>query len=241
MKDTNNLVKLFEQYAHRQNYSAAFGDMLDFVLLPLKMHDTAEGQQDALARLTEHPKRELLVPLMTEIGELAEGFRDPLGVLYELLISKGHNGQFFTPDPVAELLARLTAEGEEQASERVLDPACGSGRMLLMAAKVNRHRRFYGADIDPLCCKMALVNMLLNSLAGEIAHMDSLSNAFYTGYKAETVLRHGYHYPYYREFTDPEESYIWLRPGPTTSPQGFSEPFDPSSSPIVPGVQGTLF
>jgi type I restriction enzyme M protein len=241
MKDINNLVKLFERCAHRQNYSAAFGDLLDFILIPLKMHDTAEGQQQALATLTEHPKRQQLVPLMTEVGELAEGFCDPLGALYEQLISKGHNGQFFTPDPVAELLAKLTAAGEAQTGERVLDPACGSGRMLLAAAKVNRHRRFYGADIDPLCCKMALVNMLLNSLTGEIAHMDSLSNNFYTGYKAETVLRDGYHYPYYQEFTDPEESYIWLRPRPQTSPQGFSKPFDPSSSPIVSGVQGTLF
>ncbi|GAC1315123.1 MAG: hypothetical protein NVSMB24_40450 [Mucilaginibacter sp.] len=55
----------------------------------------------------------------------------------------------------------------------VYDPACGSRRMLLAAAKSNRHAMFYGADLESTCCKMALINMLFNSLGGEIAHMNS--------------------------------------------------------------------
>jgi hypothetical protein len=241
MKDTKNLTRLFERYAHGQNHSTAFGDLLDLMLIPLKMHDTAEARRQALATLAGHPKGSSLVPLMTEIGELSEGFEDPLGALFEQLISKGCNGQFFTPEPVARLMAACSVMGETRPGETVLDPACGSGRMLLAAAKANRHLRFYGADVDPLCCRMALVNMLLNSLTGEIAHMNSLSNEFYVGYRTGTVLRDGYHYPYYLEFTDPEESRIWLRPGVRSSPQGFATPFDPPASGPVSGIQGTLF
>ena len=54
--------------------------------------------------------------------------------------------------------------------------------------------------------------MLLNSLTGEITHMNSLSNDFYTGYKTHTTLVDGFHMPYYVEFREPELSYIWLHP-----------------------------
>jgi type I restriction-modification system DNA methylase subunit len=79
--------------------------------------------------------------------------------------------------------------------ETILDPACGSGRMLLAAAKINRHNTFFGADLDGTCCKMALINMLLNSLQGEISHMKSLSKEFFRGYKVKTTLINGYHMP----------------------------------------------
>jgi type I restriction-modification system DNA methylase subunit len=115
--------------------------------------------------------------------------------------------------------------------------------MLLAAAKINRHAMLYGADLDNTCCKMALVNMLLNSLQGEICHMNTLSNDFYTGYKVSTVLVSGYHMPFYTEFTGPELSYIWLRPlkGHNAKPK-FEKPFEPiRSKEAINGVQGTLF
>jgi type I restriction enzyme M protein len=85
--------------------------------------------------------------------------------------------------------------------------------------------------------------MLLNSLTGEIAHMNTLSNEFYNGYKTSTKLVDSYHMPYYTEFTEPELSYIWLKPlkGKEAKP-AFTMPFEPvrASQPIN-GVQGSLF
>jgi len=114
--------------------------------------------------------------------------------------------------------------------------------MLLSAAKINRHARFYAADLDITCCKMTLVNMLLNSLQGEVAHMNTLSNDFYKGYKVSTTLVNGYHMPYYVEFDQPELSYIWLRPVKQQSKPVFTTPFEPvrAAQPIN-GVQGSLF
>jgi type I restriction-modification system DNA methylase subunit len=127
--------------------------------------------------------------------------------------------------------------------QRILDPACGSGRMLLAAAKLNRYAIFHGADLDLTCCKMSLVNMMLNSLTGEIAHMNSLSNESFTGFKTLTTLVNGFHIPFYIEFTEPELSNIWLHDLKGTELKAkFNTPFEPirALQPIS-GVQGSLF
>jgi type I restriction-modification system DNA methylase subunit len=204
----NNLISLFTKYADTQDYSTAFSQLLDYMLTPFKWHE--HDRRQALASLLAHKKRELLLPIITEIGQLSEGFADPLGSLYEQLISKGRLGQyFFTPPHVSDFMAALTIGDSAIPGKTVFDPACGSGRMLLSAAKINRHLRLYGADIDLVLCRVTLANMLLNSLTGEIAHMNTLTNEFYIGYKTDTILRAGYHIPYYREFAVREESVIW--------------------------------
>ncbi|SDE21277.1 N-6 DNA Methylase [Mucilaginibacter pineti] len=236
MTDITKLVSLFERYAHDNDYSSALGGLLDFFLLPFRLHGTPEARSSALAAFSGNPRREAMLAVLSEAGERAEDFGDPLGALFERLVSKGRKGQFFTPDPVADLMAAI-AMGDAAKGGTVLDPACGSGRMLLAAARVNRHARLYGADVDPLCCNIALANMIMNSLTGEIAHMDSLSNEFYAGYRTGTALRNGYHHPYYVEFSDPSESRIWQRSRmPSENGPSFSTGKGGSG-----GTQGTLF
>src|SRR3569832_2152577 len=115
--------------------------------------------------------------------------------------------------------------------------------MLLSAAKINRSLKFYGADLDLTCCKMTLVNMLYNSLTGEVAHMNTLSNDFYRGFKVCTTLVDTHHIPYYVEFTNSKQSLICLLElKGTTLKSAFLTPFE-SVSPFktMNGVQGTLF
>lgn len=241
MQNTTKLFNLFKQFAYGQNYAIAFTEALDYFLIPFKIYENQEQREGGFSTLTTHPKKDLLAPFFMEIGELSEGFHDPLGTLYELLVSKGQHGQFFTPEPIVEFMAMSVNIAGLEPGKTVYDPACGSGRMLVTAAKVNRNLCFYGADIDAICCKMALVNFMLQSLTGEIAHMDTLANDFYRGYNIGTILKDGYHYPFYEEFTDPMKSRIWLRPGESKSKQGFTNPFDPPKSQSTNGVQGTLF
>jgi len=75
-----------------------------------------------------------------------------------------------------------------------------------------------------------------------VAHMNTLSNDFYKGYKVSTTLVNGYHMPYYTEFDGPELSYIWLRPVKQQSKKVFTTPFEPvrATQPIN-GVQASLF
>jgi hypothetical protein len=70
---------------------------------------------------------------------------------------------------------------------------------------------------------MALINLLLK---GEIAHMNTLSNEFYTGYKVCTTLVDGYYIPYNNEFNGANQSYMWLKPGQKVLPRpAFTTPF----------------
>jgi len=242
MTDIKQLLKEFERFAYGQSLHSAFSDLLDWTLLPFKMHNNLEDQKKALEAYRTHPKATQLVTLVTLIGDGSENFADPLGELYQQAISSGHNGQYWTPEPMCDMMTAITIGETLDDNQTVCDPACGSGRMLLSAAKINRKALFYGADLDITCCKMTLVNMLLNSLQGEVVHMNTLSNDFYKGYKTGTRLINGYHMPYYIEFTKPEFSYIWLRPVMQQAKPGFTNPFEPvrAAQPLN-GVQGILF
>lgn len=211
MTDITKLLTLFDKWAYGKQPATAFNELVDTIIIPFKVCGTPEEAEAQLAIVTGHPRKDTLASIANCIGELSEGFRDPLGELYMQKVSHGHMGQYFTPEHVCDLMAQCSIETPKDGS-RVLDPACGSGRMLLAAAKINRHLICYGADVDITCCKMALLNMLLQSLTGEIANMDSLSNEFFTGYKARTTLLNGFYHPNYVEFTEPEKSAIWLRP-----------------------------
>lgn len=239
MTDIKKLLSEFNHYTHGQSLHTAFTGLLDWILLPFKKYGSEAEQQLALKAYRTHPKVNNLVSLITIIGELSEGFSDPIGELYMQAISNGHNGQYFTPEPLCDMMATMNI-GSGEDEQTVLDCACGSGRMLLSAAKINRHLLLYGADIDVTCCKMALVNMLLNSLQGEIAHLDSLSNNFYDGYKVCTILIGEHYIPYYTEFTSPELSKIWLKP--VEGKSKFAAPFEPARATyVINGVQGSLF
>lgn len=85
--------------------------------------------------------------LLELIGEASEGFCDPLGELYQQAVSSGHNGQYWTPEHLCDMISMMSGD-TLQDGQNVLDPACGSGRMLLAAAKRNRFALFYGADLD---------------------------------------------------------------------------------------------
>ena len=82
MTDIKELLTEFNRFAYGQSLHTAFTDMLDWMLLPFKRYDAADEQRKALEKYQSHPKVENLVKLITLIGELSEGYRDPLGELH---------------------------------------------------------------------------------------------------------------------------------------------------------------
>ena len=82
---------------------------------------------------------------------------DAFGDAYEFLMSMyasnagKSGGEFFTPQEVSELLTRLAVVGKESVN-KVYDPACGSGSLLLKSAKIlgkeNVRNGFYGQWAD---------------------------------------------------------------------------------------------
>ena len=109
-------------------------------------------------------------------------YSDLLGEYFTLCITQGENGQYFTPEPICELMTKLNGS-EEQHNQRVLDPACGSGRFLLKFAQSNPNNTFYGVDISATCAKMTTLNFFLNGLRGEVAWMNTLSMDWYGGWQ----------------------------------------------------------
>ena len=76
-------------------------------------------------------------------------------------------GQYFTPADVSELLARLGTIGKTRIN-KVYDPACGSGSLLLKVEKVlgkaNIDHGFYGQEIDLTTYNLCRINMFLHNI-----------------------------------------------------------------------------
>jgi type I restriction enzyme M protein len=136
-------------------------------------------------------RNEKLVKLIDAIGDLdlghADNTIDAFGDAYEYLMtmyasSAGKSGgEFFTPQEVSELLARIAVVGKTEVS-KVYDPACGSGSLLLKFAKVlgreNVRQGFFGQEINLTTYNLCRINMFLHDVNFEqfdIAHGDTLT------------------------------------------------------------------
>lgn len=138
-------------------------------------------------------RNERLVKLLDAIGSLEVGRYedntiDAFGDAYEFLMtmyasSAGKSGgEFFTPQEVSELLARITVVGKTEVN-KVYDPACGSGSLLLKFAKVlgkeNVRQGFFGQEINLTTYNLCRINMYLHDINYEkfdIAHGDTLTD-----------------------------------------------------------------
>lgn len=201
---------LFDQLSRHRSYFNTFSYFLDFMLQLFNYNQDRDALNKCISDFDTKNASTILTEMAVLIGEMAEGFNDPLGEFYMQEISRNIHGQYFTPQPVCNMMAAMSGVGEGKETS-VYDPACGSGRMLLAAAKINRNLLMYGGDLDFTCCRMAIINMLLNSLTGEICHINTLSNEFFVAYNVGTVFSMGYRLPIWAKFTDPEKSRIVLR------------------------------
>ncbi|MFV0533006.1 MAG: potassium/proton antiporter, partial [Cumulibacter sp.] len=88
-------------------------------------------------------------------------------------------GEYYTPQEVSEVLARITAMGKKRVN-KVYDPAAGSGSLLLKYAKVLGRENvggFFGQEINLTTYNLARINMFLHDVNYEkfhIAHGDTL-------------------------------------------------------------------
>lgn len=181
----NNKFEPFGEYleiiSRKHGRGMVFDDFLQIIVCCLSM-----GRKEELYFKTIKPyNREELDLFSQAFASLVmqmdnAPMNDPFGDYFEEFLSNGRNGQFFTPICICDLMSQLTTaiqprEERKNGDVRVYDPACGSGRLLLSAAKQDRKQFFIGADISYTCCLMTIINLCLNSLNGEVLHMNTVS------------------------------------------------------------------
>lgn len=123
-------------------------------------------------------RNEKLVKLLNgvaemNLGDVKDHDIDAFGDAYEYLMamyasSAGKSGgEFFTPADVSELLTRLGTVGKTEIN-KVYDPACGSGSLLLKVEKVLGkdavRKGFYGQEINITTYNLCRINMFLHDI-----------------------------------------------------------------------------
>lgn len=176
---STQLFKLLETAAAKTGKSRGqtFEDFLLLVTCALSGGRMEEQYLEIAGQHAEGKKGKRSIDVLTEMFArlvmiMEETRADILGDLFVGAISYGERGQFYTPECLTQLMAELA--GSE--GHTVSDPCCGSGRMLLAAADVNRHREFVGQDVDLRCVRMTAINLALRNLYGHVIWGDTLRN-----------------------------------------------------------------
>ena len=141
-------------------------------------------------------RNENLVNLLNGVGDMKlgdyqENTIDAFGDAYEYLMGMyasnagKSGGEYYTPQEVSELLTKLTLVDKTEVN-KVYDPACGSGSLLLKFAKIlgkdNVRNGFYGQEINITTYNLCRINMFLHDIdfdKFDIAHGDTLTEPAY--------------------------------------------------------------
>lgn len=136
-------------------------------------------------------RNERLVKLMNgiaqmQLGDFKDNEIDAFGDAYEFLMGMyasdagKSGGEYYTPQEVSELLTRITLVGKKEIN-KVYDPACGSGSLLLKFAKIlgkeNVRLGFFGQEINITTYNLCRINMFLHDISFDkfsIEHGDTL-------------------------------------------------------------------
>lgn len=123
-----------------------------------------------------------------QLGDYKDNTIDAFGDAYEYLMAMyasnagKSGGEHFTPQEVSELLTRIALVGKTEVN-KVYDPACGSGSLLLQSAKIlgkdNVRQGFFGQEINLTTYNLCRINMFLHDVGFDkfdIAHGDTLTN-----------------------------------------------------------------
>ena len=114
---------------------------------------------------------------------------DALGDAYEYLIGKFASesgkkaGEFYTPQAVSKLIAKIVTSGREKKQGfSIYDPCCGSGSLLLQVRNCmykqgnedySRHVHYFGQDINKQTFNLARMNMMLHRVPASYQHLNN--------------------------------------------------------------------
>ncbi|MBQ5847175.1 MAG: type I restriction-modification system subunit M, partial [Selenomonadaceae bacterium] len=164
------LERIFKHIEESAMGSESEGDFAglfdDFDVNSNKLGSTVAKRNERLAKLL-HGVADM------NLGSVKDHDIDAFGDAYEYLMTMyasnagKSGGEFFTPADVSELLTRLGTVGKTRIN-KVYDPACGSGSLLLKAEKVLGKEAvtngFYGQEINITTYNLCRINMFLHDI-----------------------------------------------------------------------------
>ena len=153
----------------------------DFDVNSNKLGSTVAKRNERLVKLLDGVASMKLGPVQNhEIDAFGDAY-EYLMTMYASNAGKS-GGEFFTPADVSELLTRLGTVGKKKIN-KVYDPACGSGSLLLKAVKILGRdavtNGFYGQEINVTTYNLCRINMFLHDIGFDkfdIACEDTLTN-----------------------------------------------------------------
>ena len=164
--------------AAENDFSGLFAD---FDVNSNKLGSTVAKRNDKLEKLLSGVAN-------MKLGDIKSHSIDAFGDAYEYLMGMyasnagKSGGEFFTPAEVSELLTRLGIVGKTEIN-KVYDPACGSGSLLLKAEKILGkdaiRNGFFGQEINLTTYNLCRINMFLHDVGFDkfnIACEDTLIN-----------------------------------------------------------------
>lgn len=164
------LEKIFDNIEESAKGSESEGDFeglfKDFDVNSNKLGATVAKRNDKLSKLLHGIEK-------MNLGDVKDHDIDAFGDAYEFLMTMyasnagKSGGEFFTPADVSELLTRLGTVGKTEVN-KVYDPACGSGSLLLKAEKVlgkdKVRNGFYGQEVNVTTYNLCRINMFLHDI-----------------------------------------------------------------------------
>ena len=222
-KKQETFSSLMKEFLYHYDQSTVFDDFLTMTLCAFSRNPKTRLSNDEdlyLERIAKYKEsdlrfhfRKMLDCLTFEMEERisVNEVSDILGEYYQENLYKKGSSQYFTPWPICTYMAGATLEAEDNEQKgkwpkRILDPACGSGRMLIAAANAHgRNHHYFGIDIDPVCVKMTTLNLFLNGIFHcEVMQANALLADDYHGSYRTSIVPFGIF-----KIENKEKSFLW--------------------------------
>ena len=190
---------------------SVFADFVKISACAVAYPSREDEYLETVERYTKDEVNDLCSAFASLVNEMQQNpFHDVLGSYYETINSKSARdgrGEFFTPEPISELLAMISFDVEKIITDTkpvtVSEPACGSGGMILQMAKrlsperTGREKsyvdllRVTAQDLSPVACDMTYVNTTLWGIPAQILRGNTLTGKFDKGWNNLHWLRVG--------------------------------------------------
>lgn len=173
-KDDENLNETLEKvFRHIEESAKGSESESDFAGLFDDFDVNSNKLGSTVAKRNEKLRKLLDGVADMNLGDVKDHDIDAFGDAYEYLMTMyasnagKSGGEFFTPADVSELLTRLGTVGKTEIN-KVYDPACGSGSLLLKVEKILGRDKirngFYGQEINITTYNLCRINMFLHDI-----------------------------------------------------------------------------